>query len=140
MFLAVWILYAADRLLDAARAPAGDLEARHLFHQRHRRAILIGIAIAATALAALLPSLYPGAIRLYLIEGTLLFAWFVILHATNSAHRMPKEIAVGIFFSAAVFIPTVGRALGFRAELAPVAILFRRSLQPQLPLHLRLGT
>jgi hypothetical protein len=124
MFLAVWILYAADRLLDAARAPASDLEARHLFHQRHQRAFLVGIAIAATALAALSPSLYPAAIHLYLVEGTLLFAWFVILHATSSAHRLPKEVAVGLFFSAAVFIPTVGRELGLRAELVPAAILF----------------
>jgi hypothetical protein len=124
MFLAVWILYAADRLLDAARAPACDLEARHLSHQRHRRAFLIGIVIAATALAALLPSLHPAAIRLYLIEGALLFAWFVILHATNSAHRLPKEIAVGLFFSAAVFIPTVGREPRLRAEFAPAVILF----------------
>jgi hypothetical protein len=124
MFLAVWILYAADRLLDAARAPACDLEARHRFHQHHRRAFCIGIAIAAMALAALLPSLYPDAIRLYLIEGALLFAWFVILHATGSAHRLPKEIAVGLFFSAAVFIPTIGREPGLRAEFLPAAILF----------------
>lgn len=124
MFLAVWMLYAADRLLDAARAPAGDLEARHLFHHQHRRAFLIGIAIAATSLATLLPSLDPAAIRLYLIEGSLLFAWFVILHASRNAHRLPKEIAVGLFFSAATFIPTVAREPGFRAALLPTAILF----------------
>lgn len=124
MFLAVWILYAADRLLDAARAPAGDLEARHLFHQRHQRAFLIGIAIAAAALATLLPSLSPGAIRLYLIEGAWVVAWFVILHGTRSAHRLPKEIAVGLFFSAAMFIPTVGREPRLRAEFLPAAILF----------------
>jgi hypothetical protein len=124
MFLAVWILYVADRLLDATRSPTSDLEARHLFHRRHRRTFLIGIAIATTALAALLPRLYPAAIRLYLIEGALLFAWFVILHTTRSAHRLPKEIAVGLFFSAAVFIPTVGREPGLRAEFVPAAILF----------------
>ncbi|MDP9052459.1 MAG: hypothetical protein M3O31_17330 [Acidobacteriota bacterium] len=128
MVLAVWILYAADRLLDAARAPASELEARHLFHHRYRRAFLAGIAIAAAVLAALLPSLSHAAIRLYLIEGTLLFAWFfilhVILHATDSAHRLPKEIAVGLFFSAAVFIPTVARDPALRVALLPPAFLF----------------
>lgn len=124
MFLAVWIIYVADRLLDTAHATAVDLEARHLFHLRHRRAFLIGIAIAVSTLAALLPSLYPAALHLYLIEGAFLFAWFVILHATNSAHRLPKEITVGLFFSAATFIPTVGREPGIRAELLPAAILF----------------
>jgi hypothetical protein len=131
MYLAVWMLYAADRLLDARLldvrrgARIGDeLEARHIFHHRHRRAFLTGIAIAGAALAALLPHLEPTALLLYLIEGALLFAWFLVLHATNSAHRLPKEIAVGLFFSAAIFIPTVAREPGVRLALLPSAILF----------------
>jgi hypothetical protein len=127
MALAVWILYAADRLLDAARpgaADSEDLEARHLFHRRHRRAFLTGIVFAAAALALLLPTLDPAAIRLYLIEGVLLIAWFVILHTMHSAHRLPKEIAVGLFFSAATFIPTIARAPALRPSLLPAAILF----------------
>jgi hypothetical protein len=125
MALAVWILYAADRLLDAARPGApDDLEARHLFHSRHQQRFLIGIALAAATLAALLHALDPAAIRLYLIEGALLAGWFVILHATRSAHRLPKEIAVGIFFSAAIFIPTVARSPSLHASLLPAAILF----------------
>jgi len=124
MFLAVWILYAADRLLDASRAPAHELEARHLFHDNHRRTFLIAIAIATVALATLLPSLDPAALRLYLIEGGLLVPWFVILHATRSAHRLPKEIAVGVFFSAATFIPTVAREPDLRISLVPAAVLF----------------
>jgi hypothetical protein len=130
MAIAVWILYAADRLLDARhlnapRTPKPDieLEARHLFHHRHRRAFLVGIALASVALVALLPILDPSAIRLYLIEGGLLGAWFVILHATRSAHRLPKEIAVGLFFSAAVFIPTVARRPLLRPALLSSAIL-----------------
>jgi hypothetical protein len=130
MALAVWILYAADRLLDTRdlhRSNADridEFETRHFFHHRHRRRFLFGIATAATMLAILLRSLDAVAIRLYLIEAALLFAWFVILHATRSAHRLPKEIAVGLFFSAAVFIPTVAREPALRLQLAPAAILF----------------
>jgi hypothetical protein len=129
MAFAVWILYAADRLLDArlldtSHANTAELEARHIFHHRHRQAFLIGIAIAAAALAVLLPGLDSVAIRLYLIEGTLLFAWFIILHATRNAYRLPKEIAVGLFFSAATFIPIVAREPDLRATLLPAAILF----------------
>jgi hypothetical protein len=126
MALAVWVLYAGDRLLDARRAGedgADELEARHLFHHRHRRGFLAGIAVAVGALGALLPSLDATALRLYLAEGALLAAWFLILHASRNAHRLPKEIAVGVFFSAAVFIPTVAREPGLRAELLPMAIL-----------------
>jgi len=137
MGLAVWMLYAADRLLDARlldgdeedkdaewRPQPGELEARHLFHHRHRRPFLAAIAVAALALAALVSSLDPVAMRLYLIEGVLLAAWFVVLHATHSAHRLPKEIAVGLFFSAATFIPTVARDPGLRPMLLPCAVLF----------------
>jgi hypothetical protein len=135
MGLAVWMLYAGDRLLDArvldgggAAWSFGELQARHLFHYRHRRGFLLGIALAGAGLAVLLPRLDGGAIRLYLSEGAVLFGWFVILHGTlrgrGSARRLPKEIAVGIFFAAAIFIPTVAREPGLRVGLAPVAILF----------------
>jgi hypothetical protein len=137
MALAVWVLYAADRLLDArvldARSHVGDLhhelEARHYFHHRHHRAFVIGMALAGATLAALLPTLPAAAIRLYLVESALLLVWFLILHGTHKAHRLPKEIAVGLFFAAATFIPTVSRApfvasAALRFTLAPATLLF----------------
>jgi hypothetical protein len=130
MALAVWIVYAADRLLDTRTLDRphanaiGDFEVRHFFHHRYRRLFLLGIAAASIALAALLHLLDAAALRLYLIEAALLFVWFVILHATRSAHRLPKEIAVGIFFAAAVFIPTIAHKPGLQPTLAPGAILF----------------
>ena len=126
MALAVWILYAADRLLDARHLtdPRSELEARHFFHLRHRRAFLVGITLATAALSALLPSLPAPSIHLYLVEGALLSGWFLVLHATPISHRLPKEIAVGLFFAAAVFIPTVARQPALRPSLLPVAALF----------------
>ena len=125
MALAVWILYALDRLLDAARAHTDDeLEPRHHFHHRNRRVFLTGIAFAAMALTAFLPRLNPYAIRCYLLEGALLVAWLLLVHTARSAHRLPKEIAVGLFFSAAVFIPTVAREPALRTALMPSGILF----------------
>jgi hypothetical protein len=127
MFLAVWMLYAADRLLDARFIGAiteGDLEARHYFHNRHRRAFLAGIMTVSIALAILLPHLEAAAIHLYLILGGLLAGYFILIHATSSAHRLPKEIAVGLFFAAATFIPTVARHPDLRISLLPLAILF----------------
>jgi hypothetical protein len=68
MALAVWIVYAADRLLDADRADSAplraELEARHRFHHRHGRAFAVGIAAAVIALGALLPMLDTPALRL----------------------------------------------------------------------------
>jgi hypothetical protein len=131
MVVAVWALYAGDRLLDARLFDSdlplqpNELEARHLFHYRHRRAFLAGIGLAAAVLGALVPALGLAAIRLYLVEGALLAAWFAVLHGTHSAHRLPKEIAVGLFFSAAIFIPTVTRRPGtLNLGLFLSAILF----------------
>ncbi len=128
IFIAVWMLYAADRLLDARLLDSQSrqeqhLEARHYFHHRHRTAFLAGILLSSAALAPLLLRLSTEAIHLYLILGGLLFGYFILIHATRNAHRFPKEIAVGIFFAAATFIPTVARQPGLRLALLPSALL-----------------
>lgn len=131
MAIAVWMLYAADRLMDAQSTQQDALEARHRFHHRHRTAFLTGILITSAALAVLLPRLETASIHLYLILGGLVFGYFVLIHATSStaaqqrvAHRFPKEIAVGIFFAAATFIPTVARQPQLRLPLLLPALLF----------------
>lgn len=124
MTAAVWMLYAADRLLDTRGESADVLEARHHFHYRHSTTFLVGIGGASVLLAATLPSIPSEAIRLYLVLGGMVFGYFVIIHASQSAHRLPKEIAVGVCFAAAVFIPTVAREPSLRAVLLPPALLF----------------
>jgi hypothetical protein len=129
MFIAVWTLYATDRLLDARQLFANplhteNLEERHLFHHRHTTAFLAGILLACLALAALLPRIPTEALHLYLILGGFLIGYFVLIHATSGAHRLPKELAVGLFFSAATFIPTVARRPDLRLALLPPALLF----------------
>jgi hypothetical protein len=129
MAIAVWMLYAADRLMDARLLNIDpthhqNLEARHYFHHRHRNAFLSAIILASIALAALLPHLEAEAIRLYLVLGVLVIGYFIVIHATRSAHRLPKEIAVGLFFAAATFIPTVSRRPDLRLPLLSSALLF----------------
>lgn len=126
MFLAVWMLYVADRLLDAASGREAELEERHRFHRRHGRAFLRGFGAAAVTLAILLSRLAPPALRLYALLAALLAGWLLLIHARPqpSARRLPKEVAVGVFFAAAVFIPTVARFPALRLELLPAAVLF----------------
>ena len=146
MFVAVWMIYAADRLLDARILDTHnhhpDLEARHRFHHHHRTAFLTLILIAALALADLLHHIDPRALHLYVLLATLLAAWMLLIHArpipNGTTRRLPKELAVGIFFPAAIFIPTLAHTtptpnaihtLGWAANwlrptLLPAAILF----------------
>jgi hypothetical protein len=124
MAAAVWTLYAADRLLDAQSARPDTLETRHHFHHRHRIAFLAGIGCSSILLAVVLPHIPQEAIHLYLVLGGLVFGYFILIHATQSAHRLPKEIAVGVCFAAAVFIPTVSRTPALRPMLLTPALLF----------------
>jgi hypothetical protein len=161
MFLAVWMIYAADRLLDArllearplkarpleARSPdaapldsrisSTDLETRHRFHHAHRAAFVTVIVFGCVALAALLQRIDPGALHLYALLATLLAAWMLLIHLRPVPHspssRFPKELAVGIFFPAAVFIPTLARTTPTPAAihfLGPAAFWIRPSLLP----------
>jgi hypothetical protein len=123
MAIAVWTLYAADRLLDSLSPGNDRLEARHYFHRQHRSPFIGGIALASISLALLLPRIPVAAIRLYLVLGGLVFGYFVIIHATRSGHRLPKEIAVGVCFAAATFIPTIARDPQLRLPLLGPALL-----------------
>ena len=156
MGIAVWILYAADRLLDtrilradastrgieevseeaqmsqvfliSKAAQAAGLEPRHYFHRRHRHAFRMALVAASIALAVLLPKILPASLRLYLILGTSLLAYFLMIHVDRfSTYRkslfLPKELAVGVFFSAATFIPTIARNSELRLALTPGAAL-----------------
>jgi hypothetical protein len=122
MGLAVWMLYAGDRLLDS-RGGVG-LEERHRFHGRNRVWFLVGIGAASVGLAGLLPLLTASSLRLYLAEGALMAGYFLLIHAGPVGLRVPKELIVGPFFAAATFIPTVARAPWLRSELWPDAVLF----------------
>jgi hypothetical protein len=149
MFLAVWMIYAADRLLDARVLDAPtlsvqppDIEARHRFHHRYRTAFIPFLLVSSVALAALLHRLDPASLHLYVLLATLLAAWMLLIHIrpqnNGATRRLPKELAVGIFFPAAVFIPTIARtsptsaamhflgtaATWIRPNLLPAAILF----------------
>ena len=130
MFIAVWMIYAADRLLDARLLDARplddhphhpDLEARHCFHHHHRSRFLTALVLSALALTTLIPHLDPQSLHLFALLATLLAAWMLLIHispAPNSAtRRLPKELAVGIFFPAAIFIPTLARTIPTPADL-----------------------
>ena len=150
MFVAVWMLYAADRLLDARPLSAGwpgvnpgntrthstafadldsaELEDRHRFHHLHRHRFVPCLAAGAIPLAFLLHRLAAPVLHLYVMLVSLLAGWLLLVHAqpvpSAGTRRLPKELAVGLFFPAAIFIPTVARAPALRLPLLPSALLF----------------
>ena len=130
MFVAVWLLYAADRLLDGrGEARESELEARHRFHRAHRGRFAVAMGLGTVALAPLVAEMakLPGsAFRSFLGLGALLAAWFGVIHLARplGSLRGTKELAPGLFFGAAVFLPTLMRAPELRPWLEVAATAF----------------
>ena len=129
MFLTVWIVYVADRFLDISSLQRQTFDPKglgepHYFHHVHRRAFLVGIAGVAIPLASFISRIPRSAVHLYLPLASALFGYFVSIHASRHVIRMPKGLAVGFIFAAAVFIPTIATRPDVRIALAPSALLF----------------
>ena len=129
--LATWLLYVADRLLDAQRpAHPGSLQLRHHFHVRHR-GIFLAVAAAIVPLLAWLVAtrleaaplredlVLAGCSLVYLFCVHFPLGWFA-----RAQVRLPKEMIVGIIFSAACGIPTWLRDPLARPSLLPLLCLF----------------
>ncbi|SEC26239.1 hypothetical protein [Terriglobus roseus] len=102
--VAVWMLYAADRVADAARGT--DLRERHHFHQVHRHAFL-GAMLGAVPVLAFLLILMPGTLRLaWMLQALPLAGYVAAVHAWRLP-RVPKEHLVGIFFAVTCFMPAL---------------------------------
>ncbi|MGI4757504.1 MAG: hypothetical protein ACRYGF_11735 [Janthinobacterium lividum] len=102
--LAVWMLYAADRIHDGMRGSA--MEERHHFHLRHRFSFAAGAAGAAFLLFLLLFAL-PGHLRMaWFLLAPPLAIYLASVHLLRLPH-LPKEPLVAVFFSLAVCMPLV---------------------------------
>lgn len=93
---AVWLIYAADRALDAWRG--AGMRPRHQFYRRHWRAVLPiwTLVLVATGWLA-----WTGLPRQVFERGACLgaavAAYFAIVHTTH--RRWPKEAAVAVIFA-----------------------------------------
>lgn len=131
IFVAVWILYATDRLLDARQLGTdtthadAELEARHLFHHENRQRFLPALALATLPLALLLHRMQDRVLHDFVILAALLSGWLVLVHIgpASNARRLPKELAVGVFFPVAVFIPTLAGSPTLLRGLLPNVLL-----------------
>ncbi len=118
--LVVWVIYVADRLLDASilGAGSGNLEARHEFHQKHRGLFSIGAVIAGITALVLVVTYMSYAIYHYVLIGGVVVAGFFGLSMLSSqdADEIPhvKNILAGVAFAfgtgmmAHVYLPGLG--------------------------------
>jgi hypothetical protein len=103
--LGTWMLYAIDRMLDARHGAMHLQEERHRFHGANHGAFLAALVCAVPLLLALLAHMEPRLLHAYLVLGLALAIYFALIHTRIFAHRIPKELAVGVIFMAAIFMP-----------------------------------
>ena len=103
--LAVWAIYVGDRLLDVSLlgGPGVKLEARHEFHNRHRKAFGIAVAAALVCAVVLVVMRMPMTIYKHLLLGGVLVGGFFGLSMLSSqeADDVPysKNILAGVTFA-----------------------------------------
>jgi hypothetical protein len=130
LMLAVWAVYVADRLLDARNGlRSGNLLAlreRHLFHWRHRRVFLPLAVVAAVAAAFLVIALMPtGARERDSVLAAASLVYFTRVHAGRGLRpTFPKELLVGLLFTAGCVIPAWSRSASPGATLLTPAVFF----------------
>jgi hypothetical protein len=103
--LVVWVIYVADRLLDVSMlgGTSAMLEARHRFHQDHRKALRIGVVLALLVAVALVLTRMPMTIYKHLVFGGVLVAGFFGLSmlSTQDTSEVPysKNVLAGVTFA-----------------------------------------
>jgi hypothetical protein len=129
--LGTWLIYVADRLLDArpARsqsAPQTELRERHFFHARHRRTLLAVAWPAAAALLWLIARM-PAIDRrddAILFAVAMLYFGSVHLAMPRTRRWFTREVMVGLVFALATAVPAWSQALGSRTRMAFLVLLF----------------
>ncbi len=122
LFFTVWLIYIADRLLDARHPPPPWEPARHQFYRRHRHAATAwALAILVVDVAWILFELQAPVLRTGLVAFAGVALYFVLLHGTRLA--FPKEIVVAALFTCGTFLVAFTRAPQ-PATLLPAALLF----------------
>lgn len=119
--LAVWLIYAADRLLDAQAVDAGHA-ALPVLYRRHARGFVLAGALCAALLLFVLR---------FVTHAVLLgWAWLALplLVYAAAVHRgsLPawwKPASIGMFFAVAVAMPSLEQS-GWQPALCGAALLF----------------
>jgi hypothetical protein len=116
------MLYAVDRMLDARHSAMHLQEERHHFHGVHQSAFFIALVCAVPVLLFLMAHMEPALLQAYFLLGLGMAGYFALIHSRSFAYRVPKELAVGIVFMTAIFMPEL--VAGMTRALLPYALSF----------------
>ncbi len=95
--LAVWLIYLADRVLDAWGVPEAALSVRHLFYRRFRWPLVLGVIPAGTAyLLWLALWVVPSGLLAHSLTQVLPIALYLVLYSVTSIRLRRWLLQAGI--------------------------------------------
>lgn len=128
--LVTWCVYVSDRLLDSRRALLAKqihcLRQRHYFHWKYRRVFFL-LALAAASISSWLvfSFMQDGARERNALLALAGATYFSIVHIqTKFRSLLPKELLVGVLFTAGCVLPTIGRTGELSAAFIVVIVFF----------------
>ena len=119
--IAVWLLYAGDRINDARRGET--LEERHRFHFTHRNT-LIAVGTLLIPLLLFLLLLLPTELRRAWMALVLPLAAYVAAVHSFHGRRVSKEPLVAVFFAVGTAIPLFVAHQMALSQVASIATAF----------------
>ncbi len=124
---AVWLIYAADRVLDAMRSsPHNGEPTRLLFYRRNIRTSTVAVLCAALAIAPLAHWLLaPAMFRAGLWLAAWIAAYIASIHLVplEWRSRWPREFVVALFFTIGTFLAIwIAAGEDLRGLAAPAAL------------------
>ena len=98
--LSVWLIYLADRWLDAAELDLTKPHSfRHAFYARHKRSVVIvWLVILSIDTALIVTTLSARQLRVGLVLGAFVLIYLLGVHALKPLARYSKELQVGLAF------------------------------------------
>jgi hypothetical protein len=105
--IGAWMIYVADRLLDARGGDDAALRERHFFHARHRSSFGVVLGAAGFALAWLIAVMPAQARRddIVVFAASMLYFAAAHLSAVRFRRGFAREVAVGVLFASAAAVP-----------------------------------
>lgn len=104
LFLTVWGIYIADRLLDVRHATVTAESARHRFYRRHRMLAIALLGLLFTIdLAIAAVWLRPAVLRNGLVPLGVVLVYLIALNLSG-ARQVAKELVVAFVFTTGTFL------------------------------------
>jgi len=115
--LCVWMIYVLDRLLDTRGKADSELDARHLFHRRHRSVLLAAVAIGVVVTIWLAFWIVPADLTWHCVTLSVPILFYLAIYAGSGSQLFFRGILPLGGLGMLAFVGTAPLKTGFKLSL-----------------------